>query len=111
VSKCVESVPEHFVSQSGLELEKVSKSVEVGFAVLLEGATTELRLERFAVHVDLASEKSFPGKQKRTRAPLPFGWENRHTSPVYSRAYHDGISYVKNKRSFITLGRVRLVSD
>ena len=44
--------------------EKVSKSVEVGFAGLLEGATTELRLAQFAVQVDLASEKSSPGKQK-----------------------------------------------
>ena len=44
MSKSVESVREHFVSQSASLFEKVSKSVEVGFAVLLEDATTKLRL-------------------------------------------------------------------
>ena len=34
----------------------------------------------------------------------PLGWENRHTSPVHSGVYHDGISDVKRKRSLYHVG-------
>ena len=87
--------------------EKMSKRVEVGSICSPAGwgATTELRLAWFAVQVDLASEKSFPGKQKGLECLSHSAGRTDTLVLSTQKSIMTGYPMSRTKGRFITFGR------